>query len=66
MQIYIFSTVVDPEYRDIEIAEGIYAGKKVFKVLNEAFVDWLCDVKKHGVSIDYVCAKWCRRMGRNT
>ena len=28
--------------------------KKAFKVLNEAFVDWLCEIKNNGVSINYV------------
>ena len=52
--IYIFSTVIVPEYRDIVIKEGVFAGKKAFKVLNEAFVEWLCNVKKKGVSINYI------------
>ncbi len=52
--IYIFSTVIVPEYRDKKLEEGVFAGKKSFKVLNEAFVNWLCDVKKQGVSINYI------------
>ena len=56
--IYIFSTVVDPKYRDIILDESnkkspLY-NKPAFKILNEALVEWICEVKKKGVSINYI------------
>ena len=56
--IYIFSTVVDPKYRDIILDESnkkspLYT-KPAFKILNEALVEWICEVKKKGVSINYI------------
>ena len=56
--IYIFSTVVVPEYQNRKLRindkmSNMY-GKSAFKVLNEALVDWVCDVKKAGVSINYI------------
>ena len=55
--IYLFSTVVVEKYRDkkLEVSkDSIYYGKTAFKVLNEALVDWICDVKSKGVSINYI------------
>ncbi len=55
--IYIFSTVVVPKYRDVVLEKdekSPYYGKKAFKILNEALVDWICGVKESGVSINYV------------
>ena len=59
--IYLFSTVVQPEYRDRQL-DGTSKGspfykKSAFKVLNEAFVDWVCQVKEQGVSINYIFAE---------
>ena len=55
--IYIFSVVVTKEYRDKKLPvdkKSKFHNKTAFKVLNEAFVDWICDVKHKGVSISYV------------
>ncbi len=55
--IYIFSTVVAEKYRDkrlSDVADKRFKDKSAFKILNEAFVDWICDIKKKGVSINYV------------
>lgn len=56
--IYLFSTVVEKAYRDITLDEtdptSTCYNKTAFKVLNEALVDWICDVKKKGVSINYI------------
>ena len=55
--IYIFSVVVDESYRDIKLTtdkKSKFYNKSAFKVLNEAFVDWICDIKQKGVSINYV------------
>ncbi|MBO7218443.1 MAG: hypothetical protein J6V40_00505 [Clostridia bacterium] len=56
--IYIFSTVIDPKYRDIMLDEtntkSSYFNKTAFKVLNESLVDWICEIKKKGVSINYI------------
>lgn len=56
--IYIFSAAVTPNYRNKKLdikdkTSGMY-GKTAFKVLNEALVDWICDIKKAGVSINYI------------
>ena len=56
--IYLFSTVVAPQYRDKKLEfndqNSKMFGKSAFKVLNEALVDWVCDVKLAGVSINYI------------
>ena len=55
--IYIFSTVIVSEYRNIKMPvdkTSQFYNKSAFKILNEAFVDWICDIKKKGVSINYV------------
>lgn len=56
--IYIFSAVVTPKYRnkklDISDKHSKMYGKTAFKVLNEALVDWICEIKQAGVSINYV------------
>jgi diaminopimelate decarboxylase len=51
--ICIFSTVVKKEYRD----KMIFSGKPAIKILTEALVDYICDVKRKGVSINYVFAE---------
>jgi len=59
--IYLFSAVVIPEYRDRPIidaeVDSDMNNKSAFKVLNEALVDWICMVKDKGVSINYVLAE---------
>ena len=58
--IYIFSTVIVPEYRDkkLELSIGSKTtSKSAFKILNEALVDWICYIKEQGVSINYVFAE---------
>ncbi len=50
--IYIFSVVVKEEYRDKKIFEG----KSAIKILTEAVVEWICNIKKMGVSINYIFA----------
>ena len=56
--IYIFSTVIIPEYRnkkvDITDKQSRFYNKTAFKILNEALVDWICNIKEKGVSINYV------------
>lgn len=55
--IYIFSTAIVPQYRDKKLTldkKSKFYNKSAFKILNEALVDWICDVKKKGVSINYV------------
>lgn len=56
--IYIFSTVVVPQYRDkilnVKDKKSNFYNKSAFKILNEALVDWICDIKNKGVSINYV------------
>ena len=56
--IYLFSTVIKPQYRDkkldIKDKHSSMYNKSAFKILNEAFVDWICEIKKVGVSINYV------------
>ncbi len=51
--IYLFSVVVKNEYRD----KSFFGGKPAIKILTEALVDWICEVKKAGVSINYVFAE---------
>lgn len=56
--IYLFSTVVVPKYRDIAL-KGVEKtssmfNKTAFGVLNEALLEWVCDIKIKGVSINYV------------
>ena len=48
--IYIFSIVVKKEYRD-KVLEN---GKPAVKILTEALVEWIANIKKKGVSINYV------------
>ena len=59
--VYIFSTVISKEYRDVRLLgeknNSFFHNKSAFKVLNEALVDWICDVKTKGVSINYVFAE---------
>lgn len=59
--IYIFSTVVVKEYRDKVLPEtnknSQFFNKSAFKVLNEALVDWICEIKNKGVSINYILAE---------
>jgi len=50
--IYIFSTVVIEGYRDKKLDNN----KTAITILTEALVEWICDIKKQGVSIDYVYA----------
>ena len=50
--IYIFSVAIVKEYRDVILENG----KTAIKILTEAFVDWICEIKKKGVSINYVYA----------
>jgi len=56
--IYIFSTVVVPQYRGkklpIKDKNSKFYDKSAFKILNEALVDWIISVKKKGISINYV------------
>ncbi|MBE5741253.1 MAG: hypothetical protein E7351_01825 [Clostridiales bacterium] len=55
--IYIFSTAIVKEYRDCNLfinSKSKFYKKSAFKVLNEALVDWICDIKQKGVSINYV------------
>ena len=55
--IYIFSAVVIKDYRDVKMPvdrKSKFYKKSAFKVLNEALVDWICDVKQKGVSINYI------------
>lgn len=57
--IYIFSTVVKEEYRDKKIFEG----KSAIKILTEALVDWIYEIKKMGVSINYIFADMVSESG---
>ena len=56
--LYVFSTIILPKYQnkklDIKDKNSNMYGKSAFKVLNEAFLDWVCEIKKAGVSINYV------------
>ena len=65
--IYIFSTVVEEEYRDVCLQEddknSPFYKKTAFKVLNEAFIDWVCDIKEKGVSVNYVFAEMVSKDG---
>ena len=71
--IYLFSAVVLPKYRNKKIADkkSQYYGKSVFKVLNEALVDWIAEIKKKDISINYIFAeqvspagqKWLQSLG---
>ncbi len=51
--IYLFSVVVKESYRDKSLTDG----KPAIKILTEALVDWICDIKRKGVSINYVFAE---------
>lgn len=57
--IYIFSTVVKEEYRDKKIFEG----KSAIKILTEAVVEWIYNIKKMGVSINYIFADMVSESG---
>lgn len=56
--IYLFSSVVVPEYRDVKMGtidiNTQFFNKTAFQVLNEALVDWVCEKKKNKISINYV------------
>ena len=53
--IYIFSTAIKPEFRDkVLLTNGPFKAQTAFKILNEAFVDWICEVKNSGISINYI------------
>ena len=65
--IYIFSTVIIPEYRDKKLdvvdKNSPFYNKKSFKILNEALVDWICDIKNKGVSINYIYSESINKDG---
>lgn len=55
--VYIFSTVVIPEYRNKILTKdknSKFYKKSAFKILNEELVDWIYNVKQKGVSISYI------------
>ena len=56
--IYLFSVVVVEKYRNMVLEDSDLSSigykKTAIKVLTEALVDWICDVKEKGVSINYV------------
>ena len=55
--VYIFSIVVDSHYRDKILSvdkKSKFYNKTACKILNEAFVDWICEIKTKGVSINYI------------
>jgi|GEM_PF-48072 len=56
--IYVFSAVIIPEFRDktlnIKNEKSPFYNKKVIKILTEALVDWVYEIKKLGISINYV------------
>jgi len=55
--IYLFSTVIVKKYRNKKITmdkNSKFYNKSAFKILNEALVDWIYDVKQKGVSVSYV------------
>ena len=51
--IYLFSVVVKPEYRD----GAFFDGKPAIQLLTEALVEWICNIKQLGVSISYIFAE---------
>lgn len=57
--IYLFGTVLTKEYRDKKMTDknSQFYGKHAFKILNEALVEWIYEIKKAGVSINYVLAE---------
>ena len=59
--IYLFSTVISPKYRDkileTENKNSKFYNKKTFKILNEELVNWIYSLKKSGVNIKYVFAE---------
>lgn len=56
VDIYIFSTVIKEEFRDKKLSDKSrrFDNKSALKILNEALVDWICDLKRKGVSINYI------------
>ena len=50
--IYLFSTVIKENYRDIIIEDN----KPAMQILTEALVDWICDIITNGVIINYIYA----------
>lgn len=56
--IYLFSVVVEERYRNKKLEDSsensIFDGKAAIQILTEAFLDWCCDIKERGISINYV------------
>ncbi len=50
--IYLFSTVIKEEYRDIKLENG----KTAIKILTEALVDWIYGILVSGVKVNYIYA----------
>lgn len=50
--IYIFSVAIKEQYRDRKLHDD----KPAIKILTEALVDWIYNVKKAGTSINYIFA----------
>lgn len=65
--IYLFSAAIVPKYRDktlkIKDKNSPFYNKKTFQILNEALVDWICDIKRKGVSVNYVYSEKVSRDG---
>ncbi len=54
--IYIFSSVIKLEYRDRPLTDdkkSKYYNKPAMQILNEAMVDWICELKKT-MSLNYI------------
>jgi arginine decarboxylase len=55
--IYIFSTVIKPKYRDVVLEDEEQLdihNKKAFKILNEKLVEYIYKLKKNNVDIKYI------------
>ena len=56
--IYIFSTVIAPNYRNVILeinnVNSKFYNKKAFKILNEEFVNWIANLKNSNIDIKYV------------
>ena len=57
--IFIFRTLIKEKYQNTSISSdnNVYNNKKIFRIMNNSFLEDVCEIKRKGISINYVISE---------